>query len=270
MMFEAVTWVYPQGKKRAVTFSYDDGQIFDRRVVKTLNEHGMKGTFNLCSSFNMGEKNKASYIPAEEIQSLYQGHEVAVHGAHHPYLERVAPGQVLAEILEDRRTLERLAGQVVTGMAYPYGSWNDMVLAQLKAAGIQYSRTTRATMHFDCPREWLTWDPTCHHNDALPLVEPFCRQGRSLSLFYIWGHSYEFDRNKNWDVLERLCDALPKDGQTWYATNGEIFRYIHAIQQMVFSVDQNLLHNPTAQEVWFLWRNECPRSVPPGTTIELK
>ena len=43
-----------------------------------------------------------------------------------------------------------------------------------------------------------------------------------------------------------------------------------AIQQMVFSVDQNLLHNPTAQEVWFLWRNECPRSVPPGTTIELK
>ena len=70
MMFEAVTWVYPQGKKRAVTFSYDDGQIFDRRVVKTLNEHGMKGTFNLCSSFNMGGKNKASYIPAEEIQSL--------------------------------------------------------------------------------------------------------------------------------------------------------------------------------------------------------
>ena len=33
---------YPQWKDRAVTFSYDDGQIFDRRLVDIFNKYGYR------------------------------------------------------------------------------------------------------------------------------------------------------------------------------------------------------------------------------------
>ena len=38
-----------EGKKKAVTFSYDDGVTQDRRLVELLNRYGLKATFNLNS-----------------------------------------------------------------------------------------------------------------------------------------------------------------------------------------------------------------------------
>ena len=37
--------LYPGGKTKALTFSYDDGKIHDRRLVKLFNTHGLKATF---------------------------------------------------------------------------------------------------------------------------------------------------------------------------------------------------------------------------------
>ena len=39
------------GKKKAITFSFDDGVTQDIRVIKILNQYGLKGTFNLNSGF---------------------------------------------------------------------------------------------------------------------------------------------------------------------------------------------------------------------------
>ena len=41
--------MFPGGKTKAVTFSYDDGIVSDKKLVKILNEYGMKGTFNVNS-----------------------------------------------------------------------------------------------------------------------------------------------------------------------------------------------------------------------------
>ena len=38
------------GKKKAITFSFDDGTIQDVRLIEILNKYGLKGTFNLNSS----------------------------------------------------------------------------------------------------------------------------------------------------------------------------------------------------------------------------
>ena len=40
------TW---QGKKKAVTFSFDDGVTQDIRLIEILNRYGLRGTFNLNS-----------------------------------------------------------------------------------------------------------------------------------------------------------------------------------------------------------------------------
>jgi len=42
-----LTPMYPGGKLKAVTFSYDDGQRHDVRLTEIFNRFGMKATFNL-------------------------------------------------------------------------------------------------------------------------------------------------------------------------------------------------------------------------------
>ena len=39
--------VFPGGKFKVLTFSYDDGKIEDRRLVKLFNKFNLKATFNL-------------------------------------------------------------------------------------------------------------------------------------------------------------------------------------------------------------------------------
>ena len=41
---------YPGGKHKALTMSYDDGKVFDRRLVEIFNKYGIKGTFHLTAA----------------------------------------------------------------------------------------------------------------------------------------------------------------------------------------------------------------------------
>lgn len=50
--------VYPGGKKRIVTFSYDDGHANAKRLVALFNQYGVKATFHLTGK----EKSEISGI----------------------------------------------------------------------------------------------------------------------------------------------------------------------------------------------------------------
>lgn len=69
-------YLYPGGLPKAMTFSYDDGQVYDRRLVKLFDEAGFKATFHL----NSGNLGKRGFVTPEEVGTLYQNHEVACHG----------------------------------------------------------------------------------------------------------------------------------------------------------------------------------------------
>lgn len=71
-------YCFPGGKPQALTFSYDDGTVHDRRLVEIFNRFGMKGTFNL----NSGVVADNRVLP-DEYKELYQGHEIACHGLTH-------------------------------------------------------------------------------------------------------------------------------------------------------------------------------------------
>ena len=58
-------------------------------------------------------------------------------------------------------------------------------------------------------------------------------------LFYLWGHSYEFDENKNWNVIENFFKKLEKRDDIWYASNIEIYNYIRAYESLDFSLEMN-------------------------------
>lgn len=158
-------FTYPQGLKKALTFSYDDGREFDRRLVEIFNLHGLKGTFHLNSGTLGLHAPNGDFVAPGEVKELYQGHEVAVHTVSHLHPMSSPLSQVSREIAEDRKALEALTGGLVVGMSYPYGCYSDEVVAVAKAQGILYSRTTVATGEFHLPADFLRWHSTCHHGD---------------------------------------------------------------------------------------------------------
>ncbi|UUZ89367.1 polysaccharide deacetylase family protein [Paenibacillus sp. P25] len=123
--------LFPGGKTKALTLSFDDGREYDRRLVRIFNEYGLRGTFHLNSGF-LGNP---SYIEAGEVVALYAGHEISAHTVEHPFLEQSPPERVVMEIMEDRQALEALAGYPVRGMSYPFGTWNAQVAGMLAVAG---------------------------------------------------------------------------------------------------------------------------------------
>ncbi len=262
-----ITFLYPQGKTKALTLSYDDGAIHDRRLVEIFNKHGLKGTFHLNSAFISG--GDPNYITAQELQELYAGHEVACHAAHHPYLTKLPTGEVMREIWEDRLYLEKLAGYPVTGMSYPFGAWDEDVIAIAKAAGIVYSRSASVTGGFSLPQNFMHWDGTCHHDKMLEIAPAFLeKSSKTLLLMYVWGHSFEFDRKDNWEDMEKFASMVSGQPDVWYATNMEIYRYIQSVRSLEVSADGSLYRNPGAETVWGKVNGEVI-TIAPGALVRI-
>ena len=90
---------YPNWKEKALTFSYDDGNVKDRDLVALFNKYGVKGTFNLNSAI-FAENGKPNNISKTEVKELYKGHEVAVHTVTHPRLELLPCNLISQEITD--------------------------------------------------------------------------------------------------------------------------------------------------------------------------
>lgn len=248
---------YPDFKQKAFTLSYDDGVMQDRRLVEMFNAAGVKATFNLNSQrqsrlngWTHESGLEIRYLDKTETVALYAGHEIAVHGANHPHMETLTVPEIVKEIRSDKCAHEAQFGSIVTGMAYPFGTYDQRVIKAAKAEGLSYARTTKETLDFSTPEEFMEWDATCHHNykNLLALAQEFTTTDQELALFYVWGHSYEFDVDDNWQQMEYLLALTAKREDTWYATNGQIARYLAAMQEL--TVREGVLVNPTNVPLW--------------------
>lgn len=260
---------FPGGKRFAVTFSYDDGDKADRRLVEIFNRYGMKATFNLIPSRFDGE----TVVSSGEVSSLYAGHEIACHSYSHPHLARLPLTGQSREIALGRLSLERLSGRLVRGMATPYSEKNDDTLVAMKAAGMAYCRNAGVSGGLSVPANFLDWTPSCHHTGAPAVIEKFRNEWihqpwQYGGVLYIWGHSFEFDRADNWELAEQICSSLAGIDDVWFATNIEIYDYITAQRSLVISCDGDIIFNPSAVDVW-VSQNGSPICIKGGETIRL-
>ena len=227
------------GKKKAVTLSFDDGVTQDIRLVEILNKYGLKGTFNLNSARlgsegDIWKTDKGDVVRAmlksEQVAQLYAGHEVAVHTLTHPNLTTLEDKEVIRQVDEDRKALSALCGYPVVGMAYPCGGVNndERVAALIKNnTPIAFSRTITSTYTFELQKEnLLRFNPTLHFLDARTkeTIEKFLNlQTDEPQLLYIWGHSYELDYEESrWQRFENLCKMLAGREDVFYGTNKEV------------------------------------------------
>ena len=268
---------FPGFKRKALTFSYDDGTVYDKPLAEIFNKYGMKGTFNLNSgSFGVGRR-----LSLEDLHGVFDGteHEIAVHGVDHLSLAEVPESAGTADIILDRIALEREFGGIIRGMAYANGSFNDNVVEMLKKCGIAYSRTTVSTHTFNIPTNWLKLDPTCHHRDPMlmELADKFLDNTvhekwwrNRPELFYVWGHSYEFNDNDNWYIIEDFCKKLAGKDYIWYATNIEIYNYVKAYDSLIYSANGKTVTNPTSTDVYIVTRSGVEYVIRAGETIDIQ
>ena len=267
---------FPGNKRFAVTMSWDDGVIEDRRLIAFMNERGLKGTFNLNSALfkSAGTPSTEGRLDRSEVADLYRGHEVAIHTCTHPHLPMIDPSQVASEVLEDRRALEDLVGYPVRGMAYPFGTYSPRVIEILRALGIVYCRTVENADPCFPPKEPLAWAATAHMfgQNPLDLGQRFLQMRdnpRAGGVYFIWGHAYEFARpTERWADMERLFAPLAGHADTWYCTNIELFDYEAARQRMVIAANRRTAHNPSGIAVTLLVDGR-PIDIPAGATLPL-
>lgn len=276
-MFEEKYMRFPEGKCKALTFSYDDGVKADKKLLQVFEKYGLKGTFNLnsklfdCQCWHDRMDEKTTFEAFENC-----GQEIAMHGARHIFMDKVPLCEAVKEAADNRDYLENKFGKIVRGMAYAYGGYNDGIKRVLADLGVAYARTTHSTYGFEIPADWLELNPTCHHTEKelAPLADKFFGgsplkefKHREPWLFYVWGHAYEFDDDNNWDIIEGLGKrAAEKADEIWLATNVEIYDYVQAYNRLVFSLDGERVYNPSALPVWIELRGKTYK-IDAGKTV---
>lgn len=262
---------FPEGKEKALTLSYDDGVRPDKKLIEIANQYGIKVTLNVNSGM-MGKSPEDFRLTAQELKELAAsgGHEIAVHGQMHIALGKASAIDGIRDVLLCRDELEKEFGGIIRGMAYPDSGIRQMtagvtkteIKTYLKQLGIAYARTLAGDNNsFHVPEDFLEWMPTAQHrnpelmnwldqflNAKMPDYPSIC----APMLFYLWGHSYEFDDNQNWNLLENFCKTAGNHNDIWYATNIEICDYVTAYRSLQFSVDNTKVFNPTCHDIWFV------------------
>lgn len=156
------------GKKKAVTFSFDDGVLQDTRAIEILDKYGLKATFNLNSGKfgtkypyeTNGRRVERTIIEPQAVEKTYRNHEVAVHTSGHFNLTELPDSCVTWQVEEDRKALERLTGKEIRCMAYPCGGVNnDARTARVirNTTKIRFARTITSTYSFDLPSDLLRY-----------------------------------------------------------------------------------------------------------------
>ncbi len=261
--------MFPGETQKILTMSYDDGKTPDRRLVEIFNKYGIRGTFHINAGYL--DNTSLDRIASDEVRELYKNHEISAHGYTHQSLGITPREMVIAETMKDRLALENLAGYPVRGMSYPNGLYTDETISILKACGIEYCRVVETTGGFSMPDDFMRWRGTCHHKqNLLELGKKFLEMPykNRPHLMYVWGHANEFDKDNNWDLIEKFCSMMSDREDIWYATNIEITDYMNALKQLRFSADLSMVYNPTATEL-IISVDTIPVHIPPGKQISL-
>lgn len=244
-------------KNKFVSFSFDDGLEQDKKIIRILKKYHLYGaTFNLnsgllgyrqyigrignCGIREVQEKPERKSIflyhehfriPESEIESVYEGYEIASHGRMHEHVGKIKSEQEFDRyVKEDIRKLSELSKEPVVGFVYPFGVCNSKIKEYLKRQGILYGRGVKAGKNFDFPKDPYEIQPTCHFTDKdlFRVFDKFLKTESDRDmLFYVWGHGYEFDfgtKDSNWERFEKFCECVAEHKEVICVKNRELFR----------------------------------------------
>lgn len=287
---------FPEGRTKALSFTFDDGTVEDVWMAERFGELGLCGTINLNSGLFPApgtdfSKLNIDIFPVKDIQHRMTAEE-AVAALDRPYIEIASHGSLhsdptlldkqslIWEMMSDRQALEALFHRPVTGYAYPQSAFNKDVIETAKLCGYEYARTVCCTNGFNLPGDLWTLAPTCAFSS--PNVEELCDKFLSFvpttgmywyttkpAFFNIFGHTYEMNVNEGLkERFDALMEKLAGHDDVWYVTNIQLVRYLKAFNGLIYSADRSSVYNPSAERLWLYHSGGCC-SIAPGETVVL-
>jgi peptidoglycan/xylan/chitin deacetylase (PgdA/CDA1 family) len=138
---------------RSVVITFDDGYADTRTLAApVLAELRLPATVFLVSTRvgpdrvweGEGELARRPLVSWEDVHELREfGFEVGAHTRTHPFLTKLAPGQLEAEIAGSRAELAERLGAPPQAFAYPYGNRNEATVEAARRAGYSSASTFR-------------------------------------------------------------------------------------------------------------------------------
>jgi peptidoglycan-N-acetylglucosamine deacetylase len=273
-----INFTYPDGKYKALIMSYDDGVIQDIQLTKLFNENGIVGTFNLNSAYlgttrgwakEYGDSIYQKYIPKDSLMTVYKNHEIAAHAAFHKDFLNISDNEILEELNTDISALTELTSREIKSMAYPFGNTNGHIAKVVSTTQITNARTVNDTYEFNLPTNYLIWNPTCHDSKALDYLDKYLGLDKpELSLFYVWGHSWEFGDKKRLDNIIKFCQQIGKKSDIWYVGSGPYIEYLKSLKKV--EIHENEIINPSGNQSVWIQTSTRLRILKPGEKIETK
>ncbi len=254
-----ISFTYPEGKYKALLLSYDDGVIEDVQLTKLFDKHGLKGTFNLNSAYigatrgwpqENGDTIYQRYVPKDSLLIVYKNHEIAAHGAYHKDYKQVAVDVAMEDITSDLEALTQITDRKIVSLAYPFGNTNDSIVESLSLTSLTNARTVADTHDFGLPENYFIWNPTCHDSKVMDYAQNYFDLNRKeLSLFYVWGHSWEFGDEKRWQNMLDFCENVGKRLDIWSVGCGEYTAYLQALEK-VEKTETQILNPKGNLDIW--------------------
>jgi peptidoglycan/xylan/chitin deacetylase (PgdA/CDA1 family) len=270
-----IDWVYPNGNHKALIMSYDDGLDDDIALAQLFDRYGIIGTFHLNSGlldtraiWYQGKPNEflGTYLSKDTLLYVFKNHEIAVHGTYHKALIGLSDEEILEEINVDIENLTILSDRKISSMAYAFGSTNDHVAEVIGTTPLTNARTVKPSYNFELPQDYYLWNPTCHDSEALEYLEAYISlDSPSLSLFYVWGHSWELrDTLRNQNIL-KFCNEIGDRDDIWYTGAGDFADYHASLK--VLEIGPQQIVNPEGNGVVYYREKGQLKSLNPGQRL---
>jgi peptidoglycan/xylan/chitin deacetylase (PgdA/CDA1 family) len=114
---------WKRGAQGALSITFDDNGITRDKQAAILEEYGLRGTFNIITSY----ADKTVFL-----DMFRRGHELGSHTVNHPPLNGEDADVIWTELSESKQFIEELTGQPCVTYVAPYGELGDDVVAVAK------------------------------------------------------------------------------------------------------------------------------------------
>lgn len=258
MVSNIVRRCYPGGALKAFNVTYDDGVTQDVRFVELLDRHGLKGTFNLNAQ--LMEKGfewrhdcgmVIKRLSPEDAVKTYGCHEIASHTLTHPYMRGKTDEELLWEMGEDKRRLEKLFGREVAGFAVPFHYYSQRIAAIAHECGFVYGRCSEESRSYSPHQDPYRWESGIFHlaPELDDFVNGFLATDQELALCQIVGHSYDLDVEDMWDKMDSIFRRVAQGPDIMPMTHIQLVRYLKAMSFAV--IYDGYIENRSDEELWF-------------------
>ena len=131
-----------------VVITLDDGYGSQWEAGQALTRRGMVGVFFITT--------RQPRLADWQIRALAgAGHEIGAHTFSHPDLTTLSDSQLVWELSSARAELQAASGQPVDYFAYPYGAYNNRVIAATQAAGYRGAVAAWGGTWWSLDKRWV-------------------------------------------------------------------------------------------------------------------